>query len=86
MKPEDLEAAFAMVRELHSKPLATRLKVGSKAWPKMRRRLAEGPTNGQIGLFGIPVHVIDNPNDWPPNLVAILDQEGNAMSAWIIND
>lgn len=94
LTPSALADAFRLVRDLHSKPMATAMKVGQTAWPKVKERLGTEPEpsgferalRGSIGSpLGIPVHVLE-PNTWPPNLVAIVDQEGNAMQAWIIND
>jgi hypothetical protein len=93
VKKEQLEAAFKVIREMHSKPIATRMKVGADAWPKVRSRIGGSVEADQqifanpLGsLLGIPIRVITEPNAWPPNLVAIIDQRGNAMQAWIVND
>jgi len=83
---EELERWATMLPD-PAKQHASQMIAGARAWPKIKERLTTPvdvpPWVGPLDMFGIPVHVR---TDWPSNLVAITDQEGNAMSAWIIND
>lgn len=75
------------------RPIVTSIKAGQAAWPRLKARLGLPGEAGVIDNYafvcrmnnGLPVHVLA-PESWPPNLVAILDQEGNAIKVWIIND
>lgn len=86
---ETLEYWAAMLPPA-DRPHITRMKAGRNAYLAMARMFAPGPTDPSAwsvmsSLTGVPVDVLDGPI-WPPNLVVAIDQEGNAMSAWILND
>lgn len=86
---EQLERWAAMLPN-PAKPRIARMKAGPDAYWAMRRMFAADTearhASGVVGdLTGTPVDVLDGPV-WPPNLVVAIDQEGNAMSAWILND
>lgn len=72
-------------------PRIARMKAGRDAYHAMLRNF-ERPLSvppyspNPLGdITGVPVDVLDGPI-WPPNLLVAIDQEGNAMKAWIIND
>lgn len=72
-------------------PRIARMKAGRDAYYAMLRNF-ERPqfdlrrtANPVADITGVPVDVLDGPI-WPPNLLVAIDQEGNAMKAWILND
>lgn len=87
---EQLER-FAAMLPPRGGPRIARMKAGRDAYFAMLRTFAPGPADrphlaGRISdLTGVPVDVFDD-SRWPANLLVAIDQEGNAMEAWIIND
>lgn len=86
---KQLEEWAAMLNPILERPRVARIKAGRVAYTALLRQLAPKPGNtygrGMLAdLTGTPVDVLDA--NWPPNLVVAMDKEGNALSAWILND
>lgn len=86
---KQLEEWAAMLSPILKRPRVARIKAGRLAYTALLRQLAPKPSNtygrGMLAdLTGVPMDVLDT--NWPPNLVVIIDEEGNALSAWILND
>ncbi len=79
---------FAALLPEKAVKLVSRIDTGPAGYNAIQRAAASPdrfPFADQATLLGLPVHVLDRPT-WPPNLIVAVDQEGNAMKAWIIND
>lgn len=84
---------FAAMLPPPGTPRIARMKAGRGAYYAMLRSFMPRPgkldhragTGYLTDLTGVPVDVLDGPS-WPANLLVAIDQEGNAMKAWILND
>jgi hypothetical protein len=91
-KREDIIAAmerFAVLLPDKAVKLISRINAGPAGYNAIQRA-ASAPERfsltDQHTRFGVPVNMISAAYGWPPNLIVAIDQEGNAMKAWIVSE
>lgn len=81
---------FAALLPPSGTPILARFKSGPEAYAVLQNATARPMAPQQpswapsYDITAVPIDLIGEP--WPSNLLVAIDQEGNAMKAWILND